>query len=260
MEVIALLTDFGTEDYYVGSVKGVILSINPNARLTDITHDIPPQDIEAGAFTLFASHSTFPAQTIFLAVVDPGVGSARRPIVVQAEDYFFVGPDNGLFSYLYGTTHQSFHVTNEKYFRHPVAPTFHGRDVFGPIAGYLSKERKPSVFGPAIEDEVRLPPLSLTRMADHVWHGRIIHIDHFGNCITNISREALNERREARARLTVKQKTITSFKNFFTEDDGDQELFAVWGSAGFLEIAALKRSAAEILKAKRGDLVTLEVE
>lgn len=259
--IIALLTDFGTTDYYVGSVKGVILSINPNARIVDITHDIPPQDIEAAAFVLLAAHATFPAETTFVAVVDPGVGSARRPILVQTNDQFFVGPDNGLFSYLYDTTtHKSFHVTNEKYFRHPVAPTFHGRDVFGPVAAYLSREKDSSIFGPTIDDEVRLPSLSPTNVDDRVWRGRILHIDHFGNCITNIGRETLSAHKAVGARLTIKGKTITSFRRFFTEVDRDEELFALWGSAGFLEIAALKRSAAQILNAKRGDLVTLEAE
>ena len=259
--IIALLTDFGTADYYVGSVKGVILSINPNARIVDITHEIPPQDIEAGAFILLASHSAFPRGTTFVAVVDPGVGSARRPLVVQTERHFFVGPDNGLFSYVYDVTaHKSFHATNEKYFRHPVAPTFHGRDVFAPVAGYLSREKDPSLFGPSIKDEVRLPSSRPTKAGEHVWHGKIIHIDHFGNCITNITREILGERQERQARLTVKGKTVRSFRRFFTEENGKEELFALWGSAGFLELAALKRSAAEILSAKRGDLVTLEAD
>ena len=260
-DVIALLTDFGTADYYVGSVKGVILSINPNAKIVDISHDVPPQDIEAGAFTLFAAHAAFPAKTIFAAVVDPGVGSARRPLVLKTDDYFFVGPDNGLFSYIYESkAHTTFQITNEKYFRHPVSPTFHGRDVFGPVAAYLSKGEDPAVFGPTIDDEVRLPVFRPNRVKDHVWQGRIIHIDHFGNCVTNIRRETLNERQEPNAKIQIKGKTITSFRKFFTEADGKQKLFALWGSAGFLEIASVKKSAAKILKAKRGDSVKLELK
>lgn len=259
--MIALLTDFGTSDYFVGSVKGVILSINPEARIVDITHDIPPQDIEAGAFTLYAAHSAFPPQTVFVAVVDPGVGSRRRPIILKSGEHFFVGPDNGLFSYLYnGKAHQVFHVTNEKYFRRPVSATFHGRDVFAPVAAHLASGLAPTVFGSPIEDEVRLPPWQPAKVKDRGWTAKIIHIDRFGNCVTSIRRETLSARMEKRAKLKVNGKTITEFRTFFSEDGEKEKLFAVWGSAGFLEIAALNRSAAKRLKAKRGDLVRLEVD
>jgi len=258
--MIALLTDFGTADYFVGSVKGVILSINPRATLVDITHDIPPQDIEAGAFTLFAAHSAFPPGTIFVAVVDPGVGSARRPIIVSRGDQFFVGPDNGLFSYLYQTnSHQAIHITKDKYFRDPVSPTFHGRDVFAPVAAHLSTGIEANKFGPVITDEVRLPVSQPRKLKERVWAAHIIHIDRFGNCVTNITRELLSADQEKTARLKVKDKTISSFRTFFAEGGGKEKLFAVWGSAGFLEIAALNRSAAKRLKVKRGDLVRLEI-
>jgi len=257
--VIALLTDFGTADYFVGSLKGVILSINPNASIVDISHDVPAQDIEAGAFTLLATHSAFPTGTIFLAVIDPGVGSARRPILVEAGEQFFVGPDNGLFTYLYGQgRHKTFHVTAEKYFRHPVSSTFHGRDIFAPVAARLSTGLKPSAFGAAISDAVRLPSLPPVRLKDGVWTARIIHIDRFGNCITNISRQLLSRNMEDHFKLKMNGKTITSFRRFFS-DGGNRKLFAIWGSAGFLEIAAQNRSAADLLKAKRGDVVRLEI-
>ena len=258
--MIALLTDFGTSDYFVGSVKGVILSINPNAKIVDITHDISPQDIEAGAFTLFAAHSAFAPQTIFVAVVDPGVGSERRPIIVKSGEQFFVGPDNGLFSYLYnGKTHKVFHVTNEKYFRHPVSPTFHGRDIFAPVAAYLSTGLDPTLFGSPITNEVRLPTWQPRKVKERVWEAKIIHIDRFGNCVTSIRREKSSARMEKSAKLKVNGKTVTAFRTFFSEDGKKEKLFAVWGSAGFLEIAALNRSAAKRLKAKRGDLVRLEI-
>ena len=260
--MIALLTDFGTSDYFVGSVKGVILSINPSITIVDITHDIPPQDIEAGAFTLFASHTAFNPGTIFLAVVDPGVGSERRPIIVKSGEHFFVGPDNGLFSYLHDDkARKTYHVTNEKYFRHPVSPTFHGRDVFAPVAAYLSTGIEPALFGSPITDEVRLPAWQPAKVKGRVWEAKIIHIDRFGNCVTSISRETLSARMEKRAQLKVNGKTITSFRKFFSEDGNKKEkLFAVWGSAGFLEVASLNHSAAKRLKAKRGDKVRLEVD
>lgn len=258
---IALLTDFGTADYFVGSVKGVILSINPGATLVDITHDIPPQDIEAGAFTLFAAHGAFPPATIFLAVVDPGVGSVRRPIIVNCSGQLFVGPDNGLFSYLYRSdSHQTIHITNDKYFREPVSPTFHGRDIFAPVAAHLSTGVDAKVFGPLITDEVRLSLSEPKKLKDRVWAAQIIHIDRFGNCVTNITRDLLGAKQEKTARLKVKDHTISSFRTFFADGGGKEKLFAVWGSAGFLEIAALNRSAAKKLKAKRGDLVRLETK
>lgn len=145
LPIISLLTDFGTADYFVGAVKGAILSVNPAAVIADITHEIPPQDIDAGAFTLLSAYQTFPAGTIHVAVVDPGVGSARRAIIVKAEKHFFVGPDNGLFTYIYdrAPSHRTHHVTAEKYFRHPVSSTFHGRDIFAPVAAALSAGVKP---------------------------------------------------------------------------------------------------------------------
>ena len=147
--VITLLTDFGALDYFVSSMKGVTLSLNPNARIVDITHEIPFQDIESGAFTLLATYRSFPAGTIHVAVVDPGVGSSRRAILVQAGGQFFVGPDNGIFSYIcdHQPDHRVFHLTNEKYFRNPVSATFHGRDIFAPVAAALSLGVKPKELG-----------------------------------------------------------------------------------------------------------------
>lgn len=258
--IIALLTDFGTSDYFVGAVKGVILSINPTASIVDITHDIPAQDIEAAAFTLNAAHSTFPTGTIFVAVVDPGVGSARRPILVEAGERFLVGPDNGIFSYFFGAEpHKTFHLTAEKYFRHPVSPTFHGRDIFAPVAAHLSTGVLPNELGSEINDEVRLSESEPTKRKDGVWIGRIVHIDHFGNLITNISRRVLTSNMEKGAKLKIKGKTIKSFRRFFAENGRSEKLFALWGSAGFLEISARNRSAAKLLKAERGDVVRLEI-
>jgi len=141
LPVITLLTDFGTADYFVGAVKGAILSVNPQAVIADITHEIPPQDVEAAAFTLLAAYPTFPPQTIHVAVVDPGVGSERRPIVVKAGTQFFVGPDNGIFTYIYDRepSHRVVHVTSDRYFRSSVSATFHGRDVFAPVAAHLAR-------------------------------------------------------------------------------------------------------------------------
>src|SRR5260370_26517512 len=134
--IITLLTDFGSQDYFVGAMKGVILSINPKACIVDITHEIPPQDIRAGAFNLLASYQTFPSGTIHVAIVDPGVCSARRGVLVECAGQYFVGPDNGLFSWVCERERKfrAGHLVNEKFFRRPVSDTFHGRDAFAPLA------------------------------------------------------------------------------------------------------------------------------
>lgn len=245
LPVITLLTDFGTADYFVGAVKGAILSVNSSVVIADITHEILPQDIAAGAFTLLAAYKTFPAGTIHVAVVDPGVGSARRPIIVSANEQFFVGPDNGLFTYINDRepSHRTFHITSDLYFRPDPSSTFHGRDIFAPVAGALSQGVAPEEFGAEITDEVRLPPLQAPL--------RIIHIDRFGNCITNIMRELM----QSETNLAINGRTISEFRRFYGAGD-KESLFAIWGSAGFLEISVNGGSAAKVLGAKRGDEVS----
>ena len=239
--VITLLTDFGTADYFVGAVKGAILSVNPRAVIVDITHEIAPQDIEAGAFTLLAAYKTFPAGTIHVGVVDPGVGSERRPIILSANEQFFVGPDNGLFTYICDRepSNRIVHVSSERYFRPAVSSTFHGRDIFAPVAAALSNGVALEEFGAEINDAVRLPSLETPL--------RIIHIDRFGNCVTNITR--------AEKSIVINGQTISEFRRFYGEGD-DESLFAICGSAGFLEISVNGGSAAEILHARRGDEVS----
>ena len=241
--MISLLTDFGTADYYVGAVKGAILSVNPSAVIVDITHEIPPQDVAAGAFTLLAAYKTFPSGTIHVAVVDPGVGSTRRPIIVSANGQFFVGPDNGLFTYIYDRepSRRIIHVTADRFFRPEPSTTFHGRDIFAPVAAALSNGVAIEEFGAEISDEIRLPSLETPL--------RIIHIDRFGNCVTNITRDRLDSES-----LIINGRTIREFRRFYGEGD-NESLFAIWGSAGFLEISVNGGSAARVLGANRGDEV-----
>ena len=250
MRAIALLTDFGSADYFVGAMKGAILSINPDAAIVDITHEIPAQDVAAGAFTLLAAYDVFPAGTIHVAVVDPGVGSTRRPIVVSALDQFFVGPDNGIFTYIYdrSPSFETFHITATNYFRHPVSTTFHGRDIFAPVAAALSTGLDVSSLGPRITDPIRLSiPLEPDGPNAH-----IIHIDRFGNLITNITRDVFTEG----TKLNINGRVITAFRNFFGGNVGpSDEPFAIWGSAGFLEIAVNCGSAADFFGAQKGDSV-----
>ena len=256
--VITLLTDFGTADYFVGAVKGAILSVNPRAVIVDITHEVPAQDIQAGAFALLAAYESFPSGTVHVAVVDPGVGSTRRPIIVKANKQFFVGPDNGIFTYIYDRdpSHKVFHVTEEEYFREAPSTTFHGRDIFAPVAAALSKGVRAKNFGPSIDDAVRLEnSLELEVQKNGRLCGRIIHIDRFGNCITNITRENLTENDAA---LRVNGKTIRTFRTFYGEDT-THEPFAIWGSTGFLEFSINGASAAETLRVKRGDPIILKL-
>ena len=258
--VITLLTDFGARDYFVGAMKGVILSINPRATIVDLTHEIPPQDIHAAAFNLLACYKDFPAGTIHLAVVDPGVGSNRRPILVETGDQFFIGPNNGLFSWIIDREREftAWQIANEQLFRKPVSSTFHGRDVFAPVAGALSIGVPPESCGAAFLDLVALERLT-PRQTENGFEGSVIHIDRFGNCITNFTAEHIDEERiAAGAKLIVNDKEVSSIRKFFADQSGPKnELFMLVGSAGFVEIASQNASAAAILSAKRGDAVLL---
>jgi S-adenosylmethionine hydrolase len=251
---ITLLTDFGDVDSFVGAIKGIILSINPEARIVDISHNVPPQDIQAAAFILLTAYRLFPAGSVHLAVVDPGVGSSRRPILIQAANYSFVGPDNGIFSYVCEeeANFKVFHLTNDSYFRKPLSSTFHGRDIFAPTAAALSTGIEPRKLGKEIDDLVRLKSLQPERLKSGKLRGRIIYIDRFGNCVTNIKPEHFKDG----ARLEVGGRTVKAFKEFFAEGSKDK-LFGIWGSAGFLELSAYKTSAAKLLKVNAGEPVVL---
>ena len=258
--IITLLTDFGTQDYFVGAMKGVILALNPEATIVDLTHEIPPQDIQAAAFNLLACYRDFAAGTIHLAVVDPGVGSDRRAILVECANQFFLGPDNGLFSWISEREEKfsAWQITNDQFFRNPVSSTFHGRDVFAPVAAALSNGLAAAEVGPPIENIVMLAPL-LPRTVANAIEGSLIHIDRFGNCITNFTSEHINEERiAAGAKLIVNHQEITTMRRFFAEQSAPKnKLFLLVGSAGFIEIAAQNASADGILSAKRGDSVLL---
>jgi S-adenosyl-L-methionine hydrolase (adenosine-forming) len=262
VSVITLLTDFGTQDYFVAAMKGVILSANPDARIVDISHQIPPQDIQAGAFNLLAVYRNFPVGTIHAAVVDPGVGSERRAIIIECAEQFFVGPDNGLFSWIVQREgkcriHQ---VTNEKFFRHPVSHTFHGRDVFAPVAAALSNGKETREFGPHTDSFVELESLTPQRATDGRIDGAIIHIDRFGNCITNLTPNHLGRENGNTLQVNINGRQITSFRQFFSQTPGDDdELFMFLGSAGFIEIAARNASAASLLNAQRGQLIVANI-
>ncbi|MDQ2747510.1 MAG: SAM-dependent chlorinase/fluorinase [Acidobacteriota bacterium] len=250
--LIALLTDFGTQDYFVGAMKGVIFSINPAARIVDITHEIEPQNIAAAKFNLRACYRNFPVKTIFAAVVDPGVGSNRKAILVKTADYFFIAPDNGLLSFVFSENpdYKVYELTNESYFAENISRTFHGRDVFAPAAAHLSKGAATDSFGARIKDYVRLEESKPRRLSLTAVEAEIIHIDRFGNLITNLKRGDL----PAIFTLEINGAAIKKRVEFFAEGDQDT-LFMIFGSAGFLEIAAFRNSARDLLNARIGEKI-----
>ncbi len=252
--IITLLTDFGTQDYFVGAMKGVILSINPNAKIIDITHEIPPQDIQAGAFTIANYYKTFPPQTIHICVVDPGVGSNRRQILVETGECFFIAPDNGLLSFVYANE-QDFRVselTNEKFFRKPVSRTFHGRDVFAPIAAHLSRKVSVIELGREIKNFIQFKTSEPRTISAGKVEAEIIHIDRFGNLITNLKSENTPEKFV----LEVNGKRIDTHHKYYAEAKTG-EIFSILGSADFLEIVVFNDSAEDLLNVSAGEKVIL---
>jgi S-adenosyl-L-methionine hydrolase (adenosine-forming) len=259
--VITLLTDFGTEDYFVGAMKGVILTRSPQAVVVDITHAIPPQDVQAGAFMLSAVYADFPAGSIHLAVVDPGVGSDRRPILVEAADYLFVGPDNGLFSIVLDRdpAAQVRHLLNANYFLQDRGSSFHGRDIFAPVAAALAEGVPPADLGPILRDPVRIGFAESKILADGTLAGRVVHVDHFGNCVTNLAWEKLQPLLTTQSFcLRVKECEIRQLFRSYSEAAGDPgPPFLIAGSAGFLEISLCCSSAARELNIGVGEPVQL---
>jgi S-adenosylmethionine hydrolase len=189
--VITLTTDFGLKDPFVGVMKGVICRINPSARIIDITHTITPHNIYEAAQVLTMAYKYFPKATTHVAVVDPQVGASRRPILVVTEDFYFVGPDNGLFTPFFKEQESGFfkviHITSSHFFLPLKGPTFHGRDIFAPVAAWLSKGIRSAKFGDTIDDFVRLPIPKPETVNETTVEGSVVHIDNFGNAITNIT-------------------------------------------------------------------------
>ena len=258
--IITLTTDFGLADIYVGVMKGVILSVNPACTIVDITHAIEPQDIAAASLALELAYPYFPRGAIHVAVVDPGVGGARRPLVVVTDRCLFVGPDNGIFSFaLAGPGLKAvYELTAAEFFLPDTSTTFHGRDIFSPAAAHLSKGVSPERMGRSIDDPVLLPLPVPAMIGADMLEGRIVHIDRFGNLITNVSRDMLRSFiREARIRAECKGADITVFlPSYAFAKEG--ELFCLIGSSCRLEISLKSGSAAASLGASRDDSVVLK--
>ncbi len=239
--IITLTTDFGYKDPFIGIMKGVILNINPVVQIVDITHGISPQNVIEAALSIEMSFAAFPHKTIHVIVVDPGVGSSRRPILVVTDYHYLVGPDNGVFSRIYSSKHESLtviHITAEHYFMPQRSSTFHGRDIFAPVAAWLSRGINVSNFGDTITDYVTIPVPVPVMPAKNTIEGNVFYIDHFGNATTNIKAQKIEDlfgsNIEGRLKVIVKGKEAP-LKNYYSqaEDDG---IYSLINSFGYLEL------------------------
>jgi len=246
--IITLTSDFGYRDPFVGIMKGVMLSINPSVNIIDITHGISPQNIMEAAFAIETSFASFPHKTIHVVVVDPGVGSSRRPIIVITDHHYFVGPDNGVFSRIYSSRHETLSVINitaEHYFLPGRSSTFHGRDVFAPVAAWLSRGINVMNFGDPITDyvNVRLPVPVMSK--ENTIEGEVIYVDIFGNAITNIHAQKIDELRgskpEVKTKVVVKGKEV-AVKEYYSQAE-DKGLYSLINSFGYIELFVRNSSA-----------------
>ena len=268
--IITLTTDFGTSDVYVGVMKGVILSINPDVEIIDITHSVSPQDIYEAAFTIRAAYRYFPKDTIHVVVVDPGVGSERQPIVCQTDIAYFVCANNGVLSRVLQdiesddtNTPKSVVIENPSYILPQVSNTFHGRDIFSPVAAHLSLGVALSQFGAPIQDLVRFTVPTIQTI-ENTLTGQIIKIDSFGNLITNISEDTLtafllsasNDAEAVDFEIIAGNTSITKLNSFYAESEAGEPL-AIIGSFGLLEIAINLGNAETVLGMKRDDRIVV---
>jgi S-adenosylmethionine hydrolase len=253
--VVTLLTDFGLDDAYVGIVKGVVLAINPGARLVDLCHTVPPQDVRRGALLLEGAWRFFPPGTVHLAVVDPGVGGARRAIAVEAAGHRFVGPDNGLLGFCFDLPGARGVILSEpRFHRRPVSRTFHARDLFGPVAGHCSRGIPLEALGPPLDRPVRLPGASVRRAGGRV-EGEVLLVDRFGNALTNLTARDLPDR-PGRCVLAVRGARIRGLSGTYAERRPG-ELGALIDSSGRVEIFVRNGSARARLGLEPGVPVSL---
>lgn len=258
--IITLTTDYGMSDHLVASMKGVILNINPAARILDLNHNVVPFDILDAALCIGNSYRYFPPRTVHVVVVDPGVGTERRPLLVSGERHYFVAPDNGVLSTIYDQeTCTVRHITSEHYFLNPVSPTFHGRDIFAPVAGWLSKAFQSEAFGEIITDFLRFT-VPRAKPAGNAVKGVVLRVDSFGNLVTNLTAEDVPATAAASGviKLAVNGKEVRKFARTFALGNPGEPV-ALFGSAGYLEIAVNRGNAARALGANRGTEVTIDL-
>lgn len=257
--LITLTTDFGIQDEYVGLMKGVIHSINPGVTVIDLTHYIPPQDIEWAAYMLYCSFGYFPKESIHVIVVDPGVGSERAIKLVKLAGHYFLSPDNGVMTKLVShfRPEEIWTINNNKYFQENISNTFHGRDIFAPVAAHLSNGVRPESMGEASREitKLTLPEPEITR---NEITGHIIHIDRFGNLITDIEQRMVSQFSDSWDDLAIhlSQKSLFGIRKSYTEA-GEGDALAIFGSKGLLEISVNKGSAEKVLDMKKGDKIRI---
>ena len=261
--IITLTTDFGTNDHFVGALKGVIVDIVPDVQIVDISHAVQAFDVLDGALAISQAYSYFPNGTIHMVVVDPGVGTARRPILASSDGYHFVAPDNGVLSMVYAKEERIHvrHITSDHYFRQPVSNTFHGRDVFAPVAAYLSKGVDSSKFGEEITDYVRFVAPKPKSTAPNAWKAIVLKTDKFGNLMTNITAKEIPQIFDVSAnafKITVGKAEVTKLLSNYAEGTPG-ELFAILGSSGFLEISTNKGAASRVAGADKGSEITVTI-
>jgi S-adenosyl-L-methionine hydrolase (adenosine-forming) len=254
--IITLTTDFGFNDHFVGTIKGVILDLAPNVEIVDICHSVQAFDVLDGALTVAQAYSYFPNGTVHLVVIDPGVGTERKPILVTSERHHFVAPDNGVLSLVYAREERLHvrHITAEHYYLQPVSNTFHGRDIFAPIAAYVAKGVDPAKFGQEITDFVRFNAPKPKAMEGETLRGVVLKVDRFGNLVTNITPQdapMLFAADPAPFKIAVGKREITEIHANYAQG-APGEVFGILGSMGYLEIAANRGSAAQIVGAGKG--------
>ncbi|MFN7997791.1 MAG: SAM-dependent chlorinase/fluorinase [Bryobacteraceae bacterium] len=257
--LITLTTDFGLSDHYVGTMKGVILSICPTAHIVDVSHGVSPYEIAEGALMVSQMYRYFPRRTIHVVVVDPGVGTSRRPILAQAAGQFFIAPDNGVLSLMYAReTHKVRVITNDRYFLKPVSNTFHGRDIFSPSAAHLGSGIAPARFGKLVDDYLRLDLDHPARTGRRAWTGTILKVDHFGNIVTNFSARDFPDLEKRAFEMAVGPQRVSVLARNYAEC-GPGEVFLIVGSSGYYEISVGQASAAKKLGCGSGAPLELTI-
>jgi S-adenosyl-L-methionine hydrolase (adenosine-forming) len=255
--ILTLTTDFGLSDHYAGTMKGVILGICPRANIVDISHLVSPFEITEGAYLVAQAYRYFPKKTVHVVVVDPGVGTARRPILMEAAGQYFVAPDNGVLSMIYNREKSKIRlISNDKYFHHPVSRTFHGRDIFSPVAAHLATGVPPSRMGKVIEDYFRPAFQKPTRAGKRTWSGRILKIDRFGNIITNFHIEDFPDLEKRNFAMVIGPQETSVLAHTYAETSPG-ELFLIVGSGGYLEVSVSQGSAAKAIGCESGALAEL---
>lgn len=258
--IITLTTDFGTNDHFVGTIKGVIVDIVPDVQIVDISHAVQAFDVLDGALAISQAYSYFPNGTIHMVVVDPGVGTERRPILASSDGYHFVAPDNGVLSMVYAREERIHvrHITSEHYFRQPLSHTFHARDIFAPVAAYLAKLVESDKFGDEIEDYVRFAAPKPKPAGENRLRAVVLKVDRFGNLITNVKPEDAPAlfAESAKFKIVVGSREITSIRKTFAEG-APGEVFGILGSMGYLEIVANRAAAAQVTGVGKGAEVNI---